>query len=130
MVRANSIAQLTPNASPAPPSSRSSISAHWIPNANPLPQPVTLASLLPDRPMTFNGWTPANYERNYQGTVTVAEALAESLNVPTAYLGSLLGPPRIIRTAHDSRHQRGSPRLYADHDWRGRGEPDRVDRRL
>jgi penicillin-binding protein 1B len=71
------------------------------PERNPLPEPVTLASLLPDRPMTFNGWTPVNYERTYQGTVTVAEALAESLNVPTAYLGSLLGPPRIIRTAHD-----------------------------
>ena len=71
------------------------------PERNPLPEPVTLASLLPDRPMTFNGWTPVNYERTYQGTVTVAEALAESLNVPTAYLGSLLGPARIIRTAHE-----------------------------
>jgi penicillin-binding protein 1B len=70
------------------------------PERNPLPEPVTLASLLPDRPMTFSGWTPVNYERNYQGTVTVAAALAESLNVPTAYLGSLLGPPRIISTAH------------------------------
>jgi penicillin-binding protein 1B len=70
------------------------------PERNPLPEPVTLASLLPDHPMTFNGWTPVNYERTYQGTVTVAEALAESLNVPTAYLGSLLGPARIIRTAH------------------------------
>jgi penicillin-binding protein 1B len=69
------------------------------PELNPLPEPVTLASLLPDRPMSFGGWTPVNYERTYQGQVTVAEALAESLNVPTAYLGSLLGPPRIIRTA-------------------------------
>lgn len=69
------------------------------PELNPLNEPVTLASLLPDRPMTFNGWTPVNYERTYQGQVTIAEALAESLNVPTAYLGSLLGPARIIRTA-------------------------------
>ena len=69
------------------------------PELNPLSEPVTLASLLPDRPMTFNGWTPVNYERTYQGQVTIAEALAESLNVPTAYLGSLLGPARIIRTA-------------------------------
>jgi penicillin-binding protein 1B len=69
------------------------------PELNPLPEPVTLASLLPDHPMSFGGWTPVNYERTYQGQVTVAEALAESLNVPTAYLGSLLGPPRIIRTA-------------------------------
>jgi penicillin-binding protein 1B len=69
------------------------------PELNPLNEPVTLASLLPDRPMTFNGWTPVNYERTYQGQVTIAEALAESLNVPTAYLGSLVGPARIIRTA-------------------------------
>jgi penicillin-binding protein 1B len=69
------------------------------PEFNPLAQPVTLASVLPDRPMSFGAWTPANYERTYQGQVTVAEALAESLNVPTAYLGSLLGPARIIRTA-------------------------------
>ena len=69
------------------------------PELNPLPEPVTLASLLPDRPMSFGGWTPANYERTYQGQVTVAAALAESLNVPTAYLGSLIGPSRIIRTA-------------------------------
>jgi penicillin-binding protein 1B len=71
------------------------------PMLNPLPQPVTLASLLPDRPMSFGGWTPANYERTYQGEVTIAEALAESLNVPTVYLGSLLGPGRVIRTAHE-----------------------------
>jgi penicillin-binding protein 1B len=70
------------------------------PALSPLSQPVTLASVLPDRPMSFGGWMPANYERTYQGQVTVAEALAESLNVPTAYLGSLLGPPAIIRTAH------------------------------
>jgi penicillin-binding protein 1B len=69
------------------------------PEFNPLPEPVTLASLLPDRPMTFGGWTPVNYEHTYQGQVTVAAALAESLNMPTAYLGSLIGPPRIIRTA-------------------------------
>lgn len=71
------------------------------PSRSPLGRPVTLASLLPDRPMSFNGWAPANYERTYQGTVTVVEALAESLNVPTAYLGSLLRAPTIVRTAHE-----------------------------
>ena len=71
------------------------------PARSPLGQRVTLASMLPDRPMSFGGWTPVNYERTYQGTVTVAQALIESLNVPTAYLGSLLGTPAIIRTAHE-----------------------------
>ena len=51
--------------------------------------------------MSFNGWTPVNYERTYQGTVTVVAALAESLNVPTAYLGSLLGPSTIVGMAHE-----------------------------
>jgi penicillin-binding protein 1B len=71
------------------------------PSRSPLGQPVTLASLLPDRPMSFSGWTPVNYERTYQGTVTVVAALAESLNVPTAYLGSLLGPSTIVAVAHE-----------------------------
>lgn len=70
------------------------------PALSPLSYPVTLASILPDRPMSFGGWTPANYERTYREKVTVTEALAESLNVPTAYLGSLLGPPAMISTAH------------------------------
>src|SRR5258708_13227914 len=70
------------------------------PALSPLQEPVTLASILPDRPMSFGGWTPANYEHTYQDRVTVTDALAESLNVPTAYLGSLLGPPAMVSTAH------------------------------
>jgi membrane peptidoglycan carboxypeptidase len=70
------------------------------PALSPLSQPVTLSSILPDKPMSFGGWTPADYERTYQGQVTVEDALADSLNIPTAYLGSLLGTPTIIRTAH------------------------------
>jgi penicillin-binding protein 1B len=72
------------------------------PDRAPFSPPLTLASTLPDEPMTFaDGWTPANYERNYQPQVTVAEALIESLNVPTAYVGSRLGPATIVKTAHE-----------------------------
>jgi penicillin-binding protein 1B len=71
------------------------------PSRNPIERPFTLASVLPDRPMSFGGWTPADYERSYRGTVTAVEALADSLNVPTAYLGSLLGTQPMIKTAHD-----------------------------
>ena len=62
---------------------------------------MTLATVLPDRPMTFGTWTPVNYEHTYQGRVTVAQALFESLNVPTAWVGSQLGPARIVQTAHE-----------------------------
>jgi membrane peptidoglycan carboxypeptidase len=51
--------------------------------------------------MSFGGWTPADYERSYRGTVTAVDALADSLNVPTAYLGSLVGTGRMIQTAHE-----------------------------
>lgn len=71
------------------------------PTRNPIERPFTLASVLPDHPMSFGGWMPADYERSYRGTVTAVEALADSLNVPTAYLGSLLGTGRMIKTAHD-----------------------------
>jgi membrane peptidoglycan carboxypeptidase len=71
------------------------------PARNPIERPFTLASMLPDRPMSFNGWTPVDYERSYRGTVTAVEALADSLNIPTAYLGSLVGTGQMIKTAHD-----------------------------
>jgi len=71
------------------------------PDRSPLHPPLTLASVLPDRPMSFNGWMPSNYEHTYQGQATVVQALAESLNVPTAYVGSELGPPLMVKTAHE-----------------------------
>lgn len=71
------------------------------PSRAPFSPAMTLATVLPDRPMTFGSWTPVNYERTYQGQVTVAQALFESLNVPTAWVGNQLGPARIVRTAHE-----------------------------
>jgi penicillin-binding protein 1B len=71
------------------------------PSRAPFSPPLTLASVLPDEPMSFGGWVPANYERTYQPQVTVVEALYESLNVPTAFVGSRVSPPRIVQTAHD-----------------------------
>jgi len=71
------------------------------PERRPFAEPVTLASILPDHPMSFHGWAPVNYEGTYHGQVTVADAIAESLNVPTAYLGSLLGAETIVNTAHE-----------------------------
>jgi penicillin-binding protein 1B len=71
------------------------------PERAPFSPPLTLASALPDEPMSFAGWTPANYERTYQPQVTVVQALYESLNVPTAYVGNELGPAKIVKTAHE-----------------------------
>lgn len=71
------------------------------PERSPFSPPMTLASKLPDQPMSFGGWTPVNYEHTYQGQVTVVQALFESLNVPTAWVGNQLGPRKIVETAHE-----------------------------
>jgi penicillin-binding protein 1B len=62
---------------------------------------LTLASLLPNQPMSFGGWTPANYERSDDAEVTAVRAMSESLNIPAAYIGSRVGPALMVQTAHD-----------------------------
>ncbi|HEV2170002.1 MAG TPA: penicillin-binding transpeptidase domain-containing protein, partial [Candidatus Binatus sp.] len=73
--------------------------------------PLTLASILPDRPMSFGTWTPVNYERDFRGQVTVVDALADSLNVPTAWVGSQVGAGSIVRTAHELGIQEDLPEV-------------------
>lgn len=64
----------------------------------------TLASTVDDAPLTVptarGPWTPANYDGQYHGSVTLREALERSLNVPFARIGLAVGPERIAATAH------------------------------
>jgi penicillin-binding protein 1B len=71
------------------------------PSRSPHTPVLTLASMLPNRPMTFGNWTPANYERSEVAAVTAARALSESLNIPAAYVGSKLGGDLIVKTAYE-----------------------------
>ncbi|HEY2773548.1 MAG TPA: transglycosylase domain-containing protein [Candidatus Binatia bacterium] len=71
------------------------------PERSPVKPVMTLASLLPDELLSYDGWTPENYEHDYQTQVTAVAALSQSLNVPAAYVGSRLGAERIVRTAHE-----------------------------
>lgn len=75
--------------------------AAFDPERSPVSPPLTLASLLPDEPMTFGGWSPENHERTYKMQVTAMRAMSDSLNVPAVYVGSRVGPDRIVRTAHE-----------------------------
>ena len=63
----------------------------------------TLLSKLEDAAFTLKlptgVWQPVNYDGEYRGTVTVREAIEQSLNVPVAKLGIALGPERIVETA-------------------------------
>ncbi|TVQ92113.1 MAG: penicillin-binding protein 1C, partial [Chromatiaceae bacterium] len=53
-------------------------------------------SLIEDRPSGFGGYAPENFDRGYQGTVTVRQALQQSLNVPAVTLLELVGPVRLL----------------------------------
>lgn len=64
---------------------------------------VTLASLIDDSPFSLEtesgSWQPANYDRQFHGTVSVREALERSLNVATARLAQHVGIDNIVDMA-------------------------------
>ena len=59
----------------------------------------TLASQLDDSPIRLRSndqdWQPQNFDKQYRGPVSLLDALANSLNVPTVRLGLQLGLPAI-----------------------------------
>ena len=63
----------------------------------------TLATPLQDSPLKLempvgDPWQPRNYDREFRGRVLLIDALAESLNVPTAKVGLDVGLEKIIQT--------------------------------
>lgn len=53
-------------------------------------------SLIEDRPSGFAGYVPTNFDREFQGTVTVRRALQLSLNVPAVKVLEAVGPARLV----------------------------------
>ena len=53
-------------------------------------------SLIDDRPTGFGSYEPQNFDGFHRGTVTVREALTESLNVPAIIALNAVGPARLI----------------------------------
>ena len=53
-----------------------------------------------DKPVRFGLWAPTNYEPGYRGPMTVANALALSINTIAAQLASEVGTPKIAEIAH------------------------------
>lgn len=54
------------------------------------------STLIDDKPSAFDGYRPSNFDMGYQGTVTAAEALQMSLNIPAVSLLSSVGPLRLM----------------------------------
>lgn len=63
---------------------------------------IDQSTLLPDRPIAFDGYQPENFDRTYYGDVRVHEALRHSLNIPAVAVMQQLGAPRfesVLKTA-------------------------------
>ncbi len=61
---------------------------------------MTPATMMLDAPIRVGGWSPANYEHRYMGEVTLADAMAHSLNSVTVRLIQQVGARRVAATAH------------------------------
>lgn len=53
-------------------------------------------SLIEDRPTAFGGYAPVNFDGYYRGTVTMREALQQSLNVPAVIVLDEVGPALLV----------------------------------
>jgi penicillin-binding protein 1A len=60
----------------------------------------TPASVRNDAPIRIGKWTPENYHGKYYGKVTLATALAKSLNSVAAQLTMEVGPAAVVEAAH------------------------------
>jgi penicillin-binding protein 1A len=65
-----------------------------------LEQGLTPSSTRVDAPVRIGKWTPENYDNKYRGQVTLASALAQSLNTIAAQLVMETGPQNVAKTAH------------------------------
>jgi penicillin-binding protein 1A len=53
-----------------------------------------------DAPFSVGDWQPRNYTNTYQGDVTMAEALAQSLNTVAVQVGQRAGMQNVVAVAH------------------------------
>ena len=54
-------------------------------------------SLIEDRPTGFGNWVPVNFDGFTRGTVTVKQALMQSLNIPAVITLDAVGTPRLVQ---------------------------------
>lgn len=57
------------------------------------------SSRVVDAPVTYRGWTPANYSGKHEGDMTMGEALARSINTVAVGLCLELGPETVSQVA-------------------------------
>lgn len=53
-------------------------------------------TLIEDRPTRFGTYTPENFDEEFHGTVTIRQALGNSLNVPAVKVLAAVGPGKLV----------------------------------
>ncbi len=61
----------------------------------------TPASIIEDKPINVDGWSPGNNDGVYRGSITLREAFARSSNAATVRLAEQVGRQNVIRAARD-----------------------------
>jgi penicillin-binding protein 1A len=61
----------------------------------------TPESLIDDKPITVDSWSPGNNDGVYRGLITLREAFARSSNAATVRLAEQVGRQNVIRAARD-----------------------------
>jgi penicillin-binding protein 1C len=54
-------------------------------------------SVIEDRPTAFNGYVPVNFDGGSHGTVTIHDALTQSLNIPAVIVLDAVGTARLVQ---------------------------------
>ncbi|WP_449539260.1 transglycosylase domain-containing protein [Ferdinandcohnia sp. Marseille-Q9671] len=71
----------------------------------------SIYDVLPDKPMSFNGYEPSNVSGSFRGSVTMYDALRNSDNVPAVWLLNKIG----LQTGIESVKEFGLPITEDDH---------------
>ncbi|NOT71174.1 MAG: penicillin-binding protein 1C [Hyphomicrobium sp.] len=54
------------------------------------------ATLIEDRPVRFGTYAPKNFDEDYHGTISIREALSQSLNIPAVRVLARVGPGKLV----------------------------------
>jgi penicillin-binding protein 1A len=57
--------------------------------------------MIEDRPITVDGWSPANSDGTYRGSITLREAFARSSNAAAVRLSERVGRANVLRAARE-----------------------------
>lgn len=60
---------------------------------------ITPATIIADVPTNFNGYEPQNANRSFSGNISVRNALARSLNIPSVKIMEMLGVENAVEAA-------------------------------